>query len=157
MKAIGLGPSLFLRLQAFLLQNGWNYHAAHLAGLLEFLLEHLFLPPSQQSSHSTTIATLLTRPSTLTYVGFCLVVFGQHLRSTAMIHASSNFSHQVAHKKRDDHRLVTTGVYAWVRHPSYTGFFTWAIATQLVLANPIMTLVFAVVLWRFFSSRIRGE
>ena len=36
---------------------------------------------------------------------------GQALRSTAMIHASTNFSHSVALHKRDTHRLVTDGVY----------------------------------------------
>ena len=43
-----------------------------------------------------------------------LVVFGQTLRSTAMIHASTNFSHTVAFRKRDAHRLVTDGVYGYV-------------------------------------------
>lgn len=43
------------------------------------------------------------------------------------------------------------------RHPSYAGFFYWAIATQLLLGNYIATIGFAVVLYRFFSSRIVGE
>ncbi len=38
-----------------------------------------------------------------------------------MIHAHNNFSHILAYKKRTDHELVTTGVYAWTRHPSYVG------------------------------------
>lgn len=45
----------------------------------------------------------------------------------------------------------------WSRHPSYVGFFYWAIATQLVLGNVVSTLAFAVVLGRFFSARIRGK
>jgi protein-S-isoprenylcysteine O-methyltransferase len=40
-----------------------------------------------------------------------MVLLGQALRSTAMIHASTNFSHSVAFQKRDTHRLVTDGVY----------------------------------------------
>ena len=40
-----------------------------------------------------------------------MVLLGQALRSIAMIHASTNFSHSVASQKRDTHRLVTDGVY----------------------------------------------
>jgi hypothetical protein len=44
-----------------------------------------------------------------------LVVAGQFLRSVAMIHASTNFSHSVAFRKRETHQLVTDGVYAYVQ------------------------------------------
>jgi len=91
-----------------------------------------------------------------------------------MIKAASNFSHAVAFRKRVDHRLVTGGIYAsvtffhtfitfpnaicsWFRHPSYAGFFYWALGTQLVLQNPLSFCVYCVLLMRFFSSRIRGE
>jgi protein-S-isoprenylcysteine O-methyltransferase Ste14 len=47
-----------------------------------------------------------------------MVVTGQTLRSTAMIHASSNFSHVVAFRKKDDHVLVTDGIYAYVHYQS---------------------------------------
>ena len=40
-----------------------------------------------------------------------MVLVGQALRSAAMIHASTNFSHTVAFQKRNTHRLVTDGVY----------------------------------------------
>lgn len=40
-----------------------------------------------------------------------MMLSGQAVRSLAMIHAASNFSHTVAWKKRDDHALVTKGVY----------------------------------------------
>ncbi len=45
---------------------------------------------------------------------------------------------------------------SWVRHPSYAGFFYWALGTQLLLQNPLSLLFFCVVLWRFFYYRIRG-
>lgn len=34
------------------------------------------------------------------------------MRSLAMIQAGGNFSHQVAEHKRDDHELVTDGLYS---------------------------------------------
>jgi protein-S-isoprenylcysteine O-methyltransferase Ste14 len=42
------------------------------------------------------------------------VLAGQALRSMAMIQASTNFSHMVAHQKVVGHRLVKEGVYAYV-------------------------------------------
>lgn len=44
-----------------------------------------------------------------------------------------------------------------MRHPSYVGFFYWAVATQLLLSNIVSTIGFIVVLGRFFRSRIRNE
>ncbi len=45
----------------------------------------------------------------------------------------------------------------WFRHPSYAGFFYWALGTQLVLQNPVSFSFFLVVLWRFFHSRIKSK
>lgn len=45
--------------------------------------------------------------------GVLLVIISQALRSAAMIHASSNFSHTVAIYKIETHRLVTDGVYRY--------------------------------------------
>lgn len=89
------------------------------------------------------------------FVGVIMVIFGQCLRSSAMITASTNFSHAVAYQKRATHELVTDGVYAWSRHPSYAGFFYWALGTQLVLQNPLTFIMFAYLLWRFFSQRTK--
>jgi len=86
-----------------------------------------------------------------------MVIGGQILRSAAMIHASTNFSHSVAFLKRDTHRLVTDGVYRWFRHPSYAGFYYWALGTQLVLQNPLTFIMFTILLWRFFYYRTRAE
>lgn len=127
---------------AFLLQNGIEYMAAHLFGVLEFLLEAAIVPSWKQIRG-------------LQMLGVVLIGIGQLLRSLAMVHASTNFSHTVANVKRSDHVLVTHGVYRFARHPSYAGFFYWAVGTQLLLGNPISTLLFIMILSRFFSQRIR--
>lgn len=36
---------------------------------------------------------------------------------------------------RDQHRLVTSGVYRYIRHPMYSAFFLWAVAQGLLLPN----------------------
>ncbi|TFK75802.1 ICMT-domain-containing protein [Pluteus cervinus] len=129
---------------SFLLENGTMYHIAHSVALTEYLIT-LFFKPSWKGFPY------------ISALGLVLVVLGQALRSMAMIHASTNFSHSVAFQKREGHRLVSDGVYAWCRHPSYAGFFYWALGTQLVLQNPLSFIAFTVILWRFFYHRTRGE
>ena len=126
---------------------------AQTLGFTEFLVELYFLPHTKVISPTTYVGMFLYVPRTHV-AGLFLVLMGQFFRSVAMIEASSNFSHQIATEKKPTHSLVTSGVYALVRHPSYFGFFWWSVGTQVFLANPLATIVFVAVLWRFFSLRI---
>ncbi|CAG2182503.1 unnamed protein product, partial [Oppiella nova] len=66
------------------------------------------------------------------------------------------------------HVLVTHGIYAFCRHPSYVGWFYWSIGTQvshrfpdtyadIILMNPICCVGYAVMSWIFFRDRIYHE
>lgn len=46
---------------------------------------------------------------------------------------------------------------SYFRHPSYAGFYYWALGTQLVLQNPLTFVLFTYLLWRFFYYRTRGK
>ncbi|KAI9574715.1 Isoprenylcysteine carboxyl methyltransferase family-domain-containing protein [Boletus coccyginus] len=129
---------------SFLLENGATYHFANGTALIEYLATLFLVPSSKSHTH-------------ISAIGILLVFVGQALRTTAMMHASTNFSHSVALRKRDSHQLVTNGIYAWFRHPSYAGFFYWALGTQMVLQNPVSFIGFATILWRFFYRRTRVE
>ncbi|KIP12902.1 hypothetical protein PHLGIDRAFT_60971 [Phlebiopsis gigantea 11061_1 CR5-6] len=129
---------------SFLLENGAQYHVAHGVALTEYLITVWFKPEAKTFPY-------------ITQAGIILVTLGQALRSIAMIHAATNFSHAVAKQRRSSHQLVTDGIYAWSRHPSYVGFFYWALGSQLVLQNSISFVGFVIVLWRFFSGRIQAE
>jgi len=120
------------------------YHIANGVALFEYLISRLIIPSSKTWPY-------------VSQIGIVMVIFGQILRSMAMIHASTNFSHTVAHQRRDTHRLVTDGIYGWFRHPSYAGFYYWALGTQLVLQNPLTFVFFSILLWRFFYYRTRTE
>lgn len=85
------------------------------------------------------------------------MLVGQVFRSLAMVQAGHSFSHVVKRVKLDDHKLITTGVYAWVRHPSYVGFFYWAVGTQMLLSNVVSFVAFVFILGKFFVNRIKGE
>lgn len=90
-------------------------------------------------------------------LGLVLVAVGQAARSAAMARAGPSFNHVVQQTQRREHVLVTTGIYGWLRHPSYFGFFWWGLGTQLAMGNAVCLVAYAAVLWRFFSERIRHE
>ncbi|MCJ1455674.1 hypothetical protein MMC28_006030, partial [Mycoblastus sanguinarius] len=133
---------------AFLLsQNGKAYNIAHTLAFMEcFTHYHWF-----SSSHI--LPEWLWMPYLI--LGFTMIVIGQATRTTAMAHAGNNFNHLVQSKKKVGHELVTDGIYARLRHPAYFGFFWWGLGTQVVLGNVVCLTGYAVVLWRFFSRRIK--
>ena len=132
-------------ISAFLLShNGLAYNVANGAAMAECILTSLLFPAWQAR---------LSNPSTIP-LGLAAMITGQIVRSAAMATAGTNFNHIVQTKQNRGHVLVTRGVYAWLRHPSYFGFFWWGLGTQVVLGNVVCLLGYAVVLWRFFSSRI---
>ncbi|KAH7876294.1 ICMT-domain-containing protein [Lentinula edodes] len=133
--------------ESFLLDNGSMYHIANGSAVLEYIVTLYFIP------------SFKTR-AWVSILGMIMVLLGQFMRSAAMIHASTNFSHSLAFRKLESHRLVTDGIYAyvaWCRHPSYAGFFYWALGTQLVLQNSVCFVLYFILLWRFFYSRTRTE
>lgn len=86
--------------------------------------------------------------------GLVIVVIGQSFRIAAMWTAASNFSHRIEYQKRKEHVLVTHGVYRFVRHPSYLGWFAWIVGSQMLLGNPLCAVGYTIVAWGFFRDRI---
>eukprot|EP01034_Spumella_vulgaris_P024493 gene24493-30844_t len=74
-----------------------------------------------------------------------------------MWQCGAHFSHLIMHEKTDAHKLITTGVYSYLRHPSYFGWFYWSVGTQLILCNPVCTVLYAIASWSFFKDRIPYE
>ncbi|KAK3119499.1 hypothetical protein QOZ80_9AG0671450 [Eleusine coracana subsp. coracana] len=90
-------------------------------------------------------------------IGLLMVVIGEIFRKLAVVTAGRAFTHVIRIYHDDHHQLVTHGVYRFMRHPGYSGFLIWAVGTQVMLCNPISTVAFSLVLWRFFSKRIPYE
>lgn len=136
-----------LRASSFLLfTNGKEYNIAYGLAIVEMVVSYFF--PAYQASFVNEY---------IIGSGIALVIIGQIVRTTAMVQAGTNFNHTPANTKREGHVLVTKGVYAWLRHPSYFGFFWWAVGTQLMVGNKVCLLGYIFVLWHFFSHRIRGK
>lgn len=135
---------------SFLLTANWPAYAiAHSAAAFECLVTNLLWPErSWAPMHAGKILLLL---------GWMATIVGQTVRSAAMVKAGMSFNHVVQQRKGERHVLVTDGVYAVFRHPSYFGFWWWALGTQMVMGNVICFWLYTAVLWRFFSGRIKVE
>jgi len=133
--------------QSFLLDQSREYQVAMAASWLEFWGE-LLLVPSLKTATLSKVVMLF---------GLVMMLVGQTFRTGSMVEAKSNFTHLIQHNKRKDHKLVTTGLYSYVRHPSYFGWFWWSIGTQILLVNPLCTVAFAFAAHRFFHNRIPVE
>lgn len=92
--------------------------------------------------------------------GLLVAFFGILVRALAIRTCGNSFSHYIETGDRtdaDDTTLVTTGIYAWCRHPSYSGFLLYVVGMQMVLGNIWMAVFCVAVLARFFIGRIRVE
>ena len=58
---------------------------------------------------------------------------------------------------RQEHTLVTTGIYTYVRHPMYTAFWLWAIAQALILPNWFVALAGLFGMAYLYLSRMPRE
>ncbi|XP_022718807.1 protein-S-isoprenylcysteine O-methyltransferase A-like [Durio zibethinus] len=121
-----------------------EYVLAMVFSLVEYFFEVLLFPGLKEH----------LRVSNL---GLAMVFIGEIVRKLAIVTAGRSFTHLIKVYHEDDHKLVTNGVYRFVRHPSYCGFLIWSVGTQIMLCNPISTIGFAVVVWRFFAKRIPYE
>lgn len=113
---------------------------------IEFFLE-LVLFPSFKNSYNTFFLIMFLP----------LALAGVFTRIGAFNSARSNFHHLIRYKRDPNHVLVKNGVYAYERHPGYLGYFVFSVSSQMLIKNPISTIVFTLVLWRFFLDRILDE
>lgn len=67
----------------------------------------------------------------------------------------SNFSPKL--DIRQDHSLVTNGIYRRVRHPMYTAFWLWAIGQALLLANWVAGLAGLIAVAIMYFIRVGYE
>lgn len=94
---------------------------------------------------------------TLWVIGSLTCFVSDLFRKTAILTAGRSFHQLVQSEKSADHKLITHGVYAIVRHPAYVGWFYFSMGTQIILANPISFVLFAIINWIFFEERIFKE
>lgn len=89
-------------------------------------------------------------------VGLSMVSIGLYIRRLAMKTCGDSFSHYIEISNRDQ-KIITTGIYGWFRHPSYFGFWLFAVGCQVFLGNWAGLVINIVVLGWFFKKRIEFE
>ncbi len=112
------------------------------------------VPGIYLATHIPRVADYPVIPA-LTYLGIavdigCLWLFYRTHRDLG-----SNWS--VSLDLRERHTLVTTGVYAIIRHPMYAGFWLMALAQALLLPNWIAGPAGLVGFGILFFGRVRRE
>eukprot|EP00532_Pseudo-nitzschia_australis_P000854 CAMPEP_0168194164 /NCGR_PEP_ID=MMETSP0139_2-20121125/19028_1 /TAXON_ID=44445 /ORGANISM="Pseudo-nitzschia australis, Strain 10249 10 AB" /LENGTH=254 /DNA_ID=CAMNT_0008117637 /DNA_START=439 /DNA_END=1203 /DNA_ORIENTATION=+ len=146
---------------SFLVNHSKAYTVAFIIAGTEFWLGFWLADDGSSSDSGGNITSYGTTMSvwwsTTTMVGIVVVIASQMMRSWAMMKCGESFNHYIQRQRKENHVLVTDGIYTWFRHPSYTGFYYWSIGTQVVLHNPFSAVLFAVAGWKFFSQRIPYE
>lgn len=128
---------------SFIVNHSKAYTTAMIVSVTEFWTKFVFCP-----SMNSKISFVM---------GIILCLGGQLVRSLGMKTCGESFNHIIQHVKKDNHVLVTTGIYKYLRHPSYFGFYYWSIGTQLLVGNVVSTFAFGVSSWFFFNRRIPYE
>ncbi len=64
-----------------------------------------------------------------------LALFAVSLRLFRITHKALGAMWSYSLDLRENHKLVTSGIYEKVRHPMYTAFWLWAVAQPFLLAN----------------------
>ena len=129
---------------SFLINHSVEWVCAWAVAFAEYAVEHA-LWPGMKARWCVMLPAL------------AVALAGQALRTVSMFQAGSNFAHIIEEDARADHRLVTTGVYALSRHPSYLGWFWWTVGMAALLGNPLCALAFPAAAWIFFRDRIIYE
>ncbi len=88
-----------------------------LAAALGIEIPHTYLPTFLQSLLRPSRNLYISSPERM--IGLVMIFAGTTLRMICYRHMRNNFTFQLAVRK--DHKLVTDGPYAYVRHPSYIG------------------------------------
>ena len=121
-----------------------GYLLAMFSSLLEYFVEIVLFPGLKEIWW-------------ISYLGLAMVVIGEIMRKAAILTARRAFTHLIRIHYVEDHKLVTHGIYRYMRHPGYSGFLIWGVGTQIMLCNPISAIAFALVIWLFFYKRIPYE
>ena len=119
---------------SFLVNHSKAYAGAHLFAATEFTLRLVLFP----EWFSPRVSVL----------GVVVVVMAQFIRSLAMVTCGESFNHLIQTEKKDNHILVTRGIYRYLRHPRYVEiveqFLSSSSRFNLILQFSIRSLIYLI-------------
>jgi len=101
------------------------------------------------------IGAVTTGSVFIRWFGLFLIVAGLAIRWAAILTLGKYFAVDVS--IRSDHKVITTGVYRFVRHPAYSGTILSFLGLGLSFSSWISTLVIVLPIVVAFVHRIRIE
>lgn len=117
------------------------------AAVIIFVVFRIITGKSHYSNFTPLVFhSLFMLPVTLGWIAALLSVLGVAFAIWARVHLGRNWSSSPAIKEK--HELVTSGPYAFVRHPIYTGVILMAIGSALtgiifgIVVLPVVFVVF---------------
>jgi protein-S-isoprenylcysteine O-methyltransferase Ste14 len=72
-------------------------------------------------------------------------------------HADLGTNWSITLEVREKHKLITNGVYGWVRHPMYLALFIYAVGQALVVPNWLAAPSYGVAMVLLFALRVGPE
>ncbi|MFC1909099.1 protein-S-isoprenylcysteine O-methyltransferase [Chloroflexota bacterium] len=96
-----------------------------------------------------------TIPTWIGWVGVVTFTFALWLLWRS--HADLGRNWRVTTEIAEGHKLVTSGVFRYIRHPMYSAHFLWGIAQALLINNWIAGLASLVVMLPMYLLRVRRE
>jgi len=73
------------------------------------------------------------------------------------VHRHLDKQWSIALEIQEDHKLITTGPYRYVRHPMYLGIFTYTIGLMMISLDVLVILFFAFTIWVNYRRIPREE
>jgi len=73
------------------------------------------------------------------------------------VHRHLDKQWSIALELREDHKLITTGPYRYVRHPMYLGIFIYNIGLMMISLDVLVILFFAFTIWVNYRRIPREE
>ena len=74
-----------------------------------------------------------------------------------MTHRALGRNWSISLEVREDHQLITDGIYRKIRHPMYSAFWLWAIAQALLLPNWVAGFTGLIGFGTLFFGRVARE
>lgn len=84
--------------------------------------------------------TMWTSPNMAHLAGFVIFISGVCLRFWAVATLGNYYSHIV--RVVDEHRIIDTGPYKYIRHPAYTGMIMAHLGIVVFFVNPVTPMIF---------------
>lgn len=93
----------------------------------------------------------------LNYFGLLMVVVGILISIIARIELGNNWAHAAEYQIKQNHELITSGIYHYIRHPIYTGLTVAFTGAEIVAHSYLCVFFFFLILCRSYLSGKREE